>query len=70
MQLFKTEVSIPQTFRAFSRPRFHGAAIRYGHARLRNVAGAAAVHTAAAPTLVELPRVQAVVDAIMVARAA
>ncbi len=69
MHFFKTEASIPQTLRSAGRTRFYRAALRYGHARLGKGDQATDVATPA-PALVELPRVQAVVDAIIYARAA
>lgn len=69
MKFFKTETSIPSNLHFADRPRFSGAAIRYGNARLRRSVRSTAVD-APAPVLVELPRVQAVVDAIVYARVA
>ena len=71
MQFFKTEASIPEPLRFAGRPRIYRAAVRYGHARLhRDDRYNAADASVPAPVLVELPRVQAVVDAIIEARAA
>ena len=71
MQLFRTELSIPQTLHFADRPRSYRAALRYGHARLLQGARSAAIHPSApACVIVELPRVQAVVDAIIYSRAA
>lgn len=69
MHFFKTEALIPQTLLFSDRPHFRRAAPRYGNARLRRDDRIAAVD-ASAPARIELPRVQAVVDAIIYAHAA
>ncbi len=71
MQFFKTEASIPQPLHFSGQRRFYRAAPRYGHARLSHGDRHGEAETSVpAPVLVELPRVQAVVDAIIEARAA
>jgi hypothetical protein len=71
MQYFKTELSIPPVLQAVvqaaERTRSYRRTVRYGYARLgRPVQDAAAP----APMLIALPRVQAVVDAMIELQAA
>ncbi len=68
MFFFKTQLSIPANPQMTDGLRSYRGAIRYGHARLRRPASPAA--GTAALVLIELPRVQAVVDAIRYDRAA
>ncbi len=69
MFLFKTQLSIPQNIKITEGLRSYRGEIRYGHARLRRPLSSPAADTAVL-TLIELPRVQAVVDAIIYQRAA
>lgn len=69
MFLFKTQLSIPTPPSLSDAPRSYRRAIRYGNARLRRPAQPI-VADAVALALIELPRVQAVVDAILYDRAA
>jgi hypothetical protein len=62
---FKTQLTIPSSIQITDGLRSYRGAIRYGHARLRRPAS-----PAVALTPIELPRVQAVVDAIRYDRAA
>ncbi len=66
---FKTQLSIPPNIQITDGLRSYRGAIRYGHARLRRPATPPVVDTAVM-ALIELPRVQAVVDAIRYDRAA
>jgi hypothetical protein len=71
MHYFKTELSIPPVLQAVvqvaERTRSYRRTVRYGHARLgRPVQDVAAP----APMLIALPRVQAVVDAMIELQAA
>lgn len=67
MHYFKTELSIPPVLQAAERTRSYRRTVRYGNARL----GRPAKDTAApAPKLIALPRVQAVVDAMIELQAA
>jgi hypothetical protein len=62
MQYFKTEWSLPPVVQTAPRTRTYRRTVRYGHARL----GRPVEQTAApAPALIALPRVQAVVDAVL-----
>jgi hypothetical protein len=71
MQYFKTELSIPPVLQAVvqtaERTRSYRRTVRYGHARLGCPVQDAA---APAPKLIALPRVQAVVDAMIELQAA
>lgn len=67
MQYFKTDLLVPQAAPRAERPRSYRRSVRYGHARL---GGSAETAAAPAPTLIVLPRVQAVVDAYFDLRAA
>ncbi len=73
MQYFKTELSIPPVLQAVvqaaERTRSYRRTVRYGHARLGRPVHQDAVVTPA-PTLIALPRVQAVVDAMIELQAA
>lgn len=68
MFFFKTQLSIPANTPITDGLRSYRGAIRYGHARLRRPVSPAG--GTAALVLIELPRVQAVVDAIRYDRAA
>lgn len=68
MFFFKTQLSIPPNIQITDGLRSYRGEIRYGHARLRRPVSPAA--DTAAMVLIELPRVQAVVDAIRYDRAA
>jgi hypothetical protein len=65
MQYFKTDWSFPPMVQVAPSARNYRRTLRYGHARL----GRGKSETAEpAPTLTALPRVQAVVDAVLAAR--
>jgi hypothetical protein len=65
MQYFMTDWSFPPIVQVAPRVRGYRRTVRYGHARL----GRGTSETAdSAPTLTALPRVQAVVDAVLAAR--
>jgi hypothetical protein len=68
MQYFKTNWSFPPIVQTQTVPpaRSYRRTIRYGHARLGRSAEASA---APAPVLIALPRVQAVVDAMIESQA-
>ena len=68
MFFFKTQLSLPANPQITDGLRSYRGEIRYGHARLRRPVSPAAGTPALA--LIELPRVQAVVDAIRYDRAA
>jgi hypothetical protein len=68
MQYFKTDWSFPPIVQTQTAPRARSyrRTVRYGHARLgRSAEGA----PAPAPVLIALPRVQAVVDAMIESQA-
>lgn len=68
MFFFKTQLLIPANPPVTDGLRSYRGEIRYGHARLRRPASPS--DGTAALVLIELPRVQAVVDAIRYDRAA
>lgn len=65
MQYFKTDWFVPSTVQAAPRAQTYRRTVRYGHARLGRPAPEIVVP---APALQTLPRVQAVVDAMIEAR--